>query len=431
MNISFALVKKSIWVRYLNLLLLLLFMSSVPMPVNKGVLALCAAGSLVGTIITHIIYMASGNQLATVYALLASDLLMVGASVYVTGLIVSPFFVLLPLIFICLYYIELEVRKTLRIGVICLLAYFVSLALFLYRNETVPAWNARDYPVYILLAAVVQCGALVTFFLFSIQLPKPILQELASRENELAKLQQKAVLGTCLAGVAHEIRTPLSSLMVSVDLLESAMGKDGAGKREDIAGYASVMRGSISGIDRLVNSILSYARERRGHYYFAVHEPSNVVGAAVEFTRMRYRDARPAIKVVREDGTPREVVMDKDAIYQVLVNLLDNSVKARDNGRPFGIEVRIAGLEDVLVIEVSDTGRGIPAAMAQNMFKEFYTDSAEGVGIGLFISKGIIGDHEGAISVQSVEGVGTKFRITLPAKGPREAGVSSGRNLKA
>jgi signal transduction histidine kinase len=217
-----------------------------------------------------------------------------------------------------------------------------------------------------------------------------------------------------LAVVSHDLRTPLSAILMSASrvALSAPSGSAGAALRS----LAEVIRRSTGRMDRLIHDLLDVAAIQAGRLSVNVipHPPSELVREAVEGLQLSAQERRVALDVDVAPGLPR-VLADRDRILQVLANLVTNALKVTpDGGR---IRVRVAAVDAGFVrFAVSDAGPGVAPAERRRIF-EPYRRGAEaayrGTGLGLAIARGIVEAHRGRIGVESEVGAGSTFWFWL------------------
>jgi signal transduction histidine kinase len=237
-----------------------------------------------------------------------------------------------------------------------------------------------------------------------------------------------AALGAMAAGLAHEVKNPLGAIKGAGQLLAESHDEGGKSDQE----FVGIILEEVERLDRVVTSILDYARPRSGAL-----EPIDV-NAAVRRTMQILapsHDDGVEVGVELAERIPT-VRIDAEQLRQVLINLVNNALHAM-NGRGrlavttgYRRTVRAAWaapLEHGAVeIRVHDTGPGISNKVLKNLFVPFFTTKTSGTGLGLAISQRIVQNAGGAIDVQSAPGVGTTFTILLPAAAPLEAPPKSG-----
>jgi PAS domain S-box-containing protein len=237
-----------------------------------------------------------------------------------------------------------------------------------------------------------------------------------TQQRELDRLKDEFV-----ATVSHELRTPLTSMMGFLEMVRE--GEAGALTDEQKRFLAIVYRSSER-LQRLVGDLLFVSRlDANGlQMQFAEVSVDDVVRECIESSSAlaRSRDIELAVDI---DSVP-PVWADKERLAQLVMNLISNAIKfTPDGGR---VETRTAVEDGLAVIEVRDTGIGIPKAELPRLFQRFFRSSTAteqaipGTGLGLVISKAIAEAHGGRITVASETGKGSSFRVELPLGGADE-----------
>jgi len=224
-----------------------------------------------------------------------------------------------------------------------------------------------------------------------------------------------------VANVSHELRSPLTFIKGYVELLlEGAMGEMNERQRESL----KIVNEKTNTIARLVNDIVSLHRIERGTLRMAPLSLAEIARMSLLGAEVVARQAGITLKAEIPEGLP-EVWGDRDRLYQVFDNLLDNAIKFSPDGGEVKVGVYDHG--EYLCVEVSDTGIGIPAEELDNIFERFYqvdgslTRRFGGAGIGLAIAKRIVEAHGGQIWACSEVGRGSTFFFTLPKASKCEA----------
>ncbi|MCX7806520.1 MAG: ATP-binding protein [Planctomycetota bacterium] len=231
-----------------------------------------------------------------------------------------------------------------------------------------------------------------------------------ARES-LVRSERLTALGMLAAAVAHEIRNPLTSIRMTVEMLdENRLGPDGA----------EAKRMLLDELDRLniqLDSLLTFARRPK-----PVPAPANVNALVSDTLRLLARQLEHARVSVERRLSPDmpEIPLDAGQIRQVLLNLFLNAVQAMPRGGT--LTVRTSVEEDRIAIEVEDTGMGIPETDREKVFSPFFTTKEAGGGLGLALARRIVEDHGGTITFDSRPGR-TVFRVSLSARpAPADAG---------
>jgi signal transduction histidine kinase len=230
-------------------------------------------------------------------------------------------------------------------------------------------------------------------------------QALADRNEKLASL------GLLAAGVAHEVRNPLTAVKAALFMQEKRF-KPGSPELEDVR----IVEREILRLERIVNDFLQFARPA---------DPDLVtIPAELPLSEVRAFFApqlsRSGIRLVQEPSASLKVRGDLGQLKQVLINLVRNA--SESIGRDGTVTLRArpdrkrlpSGETDVVILEVSDTGHGIPAEVEQRLFDPFFTTKENGTGLGLPIAARIVEKHGGILQYQTRVNQGTTFGIVLP-----------------
>jgi signal transduction histidine kinase len=249
------------------------------------------------------------------------------------------------------------------------------------------------------------------------------LGHLRELESKLHQVEKAAVVGRLAAAIAHEIRNPLNYINLTLDHLRSSFAPQDPAKRETFERLATQLKSEVQRINRHITDFLKYSRPSA-----LALEPLDLRAEAEDALRVIAGQAveRGVETVLHEEGKIPAVIADKDSLRSVFTNLLINSLEAidGDGGR---VEIRlVAETSRTARIEISDTGRGIPAEDIAKVFEPYYSTKETGTGLGLAIVKKAIDDHDGTISVSSKQGSGTTFTIVLPFK-PEDGGKKDER----
>jgi signal transduction histidine kinase len=233
--------------------------------------------------------------------------------------------------------------------------------------------------------------------------------ELEKSQEHLMQSGKWAMVGKMAAGVAHSIRNPLTSVNMRLWSLKRSLALDPS-QKEDF----TVISEEIRHIDAIVRNYLEFSRPPK--LKIQAVSPSDVVDNTLMLLHYRLESYGVAVKLLREQRLP-EVQADPDQLKEALVNLLVNACEMMPEGGAITIQegvVKTSALSHAVVLRVSDTGPGIPASLQEKVFKPFFSTKEEGTGLGLSIASRIIQDHGGSLELESREGAGTTFIITLP-----------------
>jgi PAS domain S-box-containing protein len=246
--------------------------------------------------------------------------------------------------------------------------------------------------------------------------------------SQQIKLQERLVIadrmvsvGTLAAGMAHEINNPLAYVTANLDVvleeLQAIGGGSPSSRIKDLEGMVLEARGGSERIRKLVRELMTFSRpeaERR-----AVIEVRPVIELAIG---MAFNEIRHRARLVKDYGAIPPVCADDARLGQVFINLLVNAAQSIAEGNVEDNEIRIVTATDEAgraVMEIRDTGPGVPAAVIGRIFDPFFTTKAVGVGtgLGLSICHNIVTGMGGEITVRNNAGRGATFRVVLPASG--------------
>jgi two-component system NtrC family sensor kinase len=225
----------------------------------------------------------------------------------------------------------------------------------------------------------------------------------------LMESDRLAAVGELVAGVAHEVNNPLSSISAFAQLLlrDTTLTPS---QRESI----DVIRAETTRASQVVKDLLAFAR--RSEPQQAPIDLNAVVARTVRMRQYQFSEASVRIETELADDLP-SVMGDARQLQQVCLNLLTNAVQAMSSHGGGDLRVRTYAVDDVVRLDVRDTGSGISAAVRAHIFEPFFTTKkeGEGTGLGLSVSYGIVTAHGGTIDVVETGPTGTTFRVTLPS----------------
>ncbi|MCA9629196.1 MAG: response regulator [Myxococcales bacterium] len=219
------------------------------------------------------------------------------------------------------------------------------------------------------------------------------------------RTERLAAVGTLAAGLAHEVRNPLNSALLQLQVLERRIAK-GKTSTPELAPVVQVVKDEIRRLERLVADFLAFARPTRVE--LAPHDINEVARGVVALVAPEARAAGTRLNL-EETQQPLCVPLDPERFRQVLLNLIRNAVEA--SGRNGQVTLRVIAADTEAVLEVQDDGPGFPPDAA--VFDAFYTTKDSGTGLGLSIVHSLVTAHDGRISATSEPG-NTCFTIRLP-----------------
>src|SRR5574338_10900 len=229
-------------------------------------------------------------------------------------------------------------------------------------------------------------------------------KDLRTSFEQLQRSERLASLGEIAAGLAHEVKNPLSAIKGAIEIVQ---GRAARGTPE--AEFAAIAVRELARIESLLGDFLAYARPREPQRLMV---PTNALIERVlpVLSPVALR-AGVALDVTDAAG-PLMVYVDPEQVSQVFFNVILNAVQASKAGGRVRVEVERA--HDAVRVNVRDDGPGIPAHVAARIFEPFFTTKSGGTGLGLPIAQRIMAAHGGSIALASDASGGTTFRLTLP-----------------
>ncbi len=233
--------------------------------------------------------------------------------------------------------------------------------------------------------------------------------------------QAEAARTSFLATVSHELRTPLNAIIGFSDMLARGMAGPIGDKRQ--SEYVGLIGAADQHLLSLVNTILDMTRMEAGRYDLIVEpfEPKEVIESCEAMMTLQAREKQVQL-ISRSDGCCPDILADRRAFQQIIINLMANAVKFTGHG---GVVTVDYGCDDGdFVLTVADTGIGIPDDMLEMIGQPFvkvqqdHASDQEGSGLGLSVVKGLVALHDGRFQITSKVGQGTVVMIRLPMAGP-------------
>jgi len=252
--------------------------------------------------------------------------------------------------------------------------------------------------------------SIITIVLLAVTVGLVSLWRYARAQMKLAEKKDDFI-----SAVSHELRTPLTSIRMYSEMLENKWVKS----EDKVAEYHRNMRQESERLSRLIENVLDFSRIQRGRkkYTFSVGDINECIGGVVEV--MTPYAAQNGFSIKTELEQLGHMAFDKDAVKQIIVNLLDNAIKYARNAEDKIITVRTKSDTENILIEVEDHGPGVPHRQRKKIFEEFYrlgseaTRETRGTGLGLALVKRFAQAHNGFVEILAAKPAGAIFRVGL------------------
>jgi signal transduction histidine kinase len=244
---------------------------------------------------------------------------------------------------------------------------------------------------------------------FSSQMEEKIQKttaDLKKTEAQLIRSEKLASLGELAAGIAHEIRNPLTSINILIQSLAESLSSDNI-HREDLR----VIEEEIERINEIIDQFLRFGKPSPPHF-----EETDVISILDEILQLlRLQIEKQRIRVEKDFQLLPPSILDREQLKQVILNLVMNALQAMPEGGRLRLSVQKPEKDRWIQIGIQDSGVGIPPEYMDKLFDPFFSLREGGIGLGLPIAHRIIDQHHGRIEVVSTPHEGTLFTLYLPA----------------
>ncbi|MBW8040837.1 MAG: GHKL domain-containing protein [Planctomycetes bacterium] len=280
--------------------------------------------------------------------------------------------------------------------------------LILNLREINPAWIGRQISQFrhVYFGIIVIVLLAVTLALGSLWLSARAQLKLAQKKDDF------------ISAVSHELRTPLTSIRMYSEMLE----KNWVKSEDKLAEYYGNMRQESERLSRLIENVLDFSRIQKGRkiYTFSLGDINQCIADVAEM--MTPYAAQNGFSIKTELGQLGQSAFDRDAVTQIVVNLVDNAIKYARNAEDKTITVRTRSNSRFILLEVEDHGPGVPHRLRHKVFEQFYRTGSEatrettGTGLGLALVKKFAQAHNGFVEIITAKPTGAIFRVALTAR---------------
>jgi signal transduction histidine kinase len=236
-------------------------------------------------------------------------------------------------------------------------------------------------------------------------------ERMEAANKKLIQAEKLASIGRISAGIAHEIRNPLTSVKLNIQKVMESDSLDDVDKE-----HLDISREGIGHIENFIKELLNFTRVPELHLdHFSVEE---IMDESIKMIRGTFRLKKVQLEKDVQEHLP-DMLVDGDKLRQVFLNILHNACEAVHEAGQINISLsQTEGSEGQCVkIEISDNGSGIPEKDWETIFEPFYTTKSTGIGLGLANARKIIEQHKGFIRVKKKKGLGACFEVIIPCEG--------------
>src|SRR5207248_4657155 len=216
------------------------------------------------------------------------------------------------------------------------------------------------------------------------------LGRLRTAQEELLVAERMATVGRLSLRVAHEVRNPIAAIELNAEILQDILRGENAAEKDEAVGLVSSIRDQVNALDALTEEYLAFARFPKPN--FEEESVNHLLQELADFIRPVATRQGLSVRVEIDPSVPM-LEVDRGLLRQAILNLVKNGLEALSSGGELTITSRVDA--EAIEIAVSDTGGGIPAAVAPRLFEQFFTTKPQCTGLGLSIARQIAEEHDG------------------------------------
>lgn len=274
--------------------------------------------------------------------------------------------------------------------------------------------SGRDVPVDVTLSTIRDREGTIIGF-------SSVIRDISERkrlEEKVLQAERLATVGRMAAKVAHDIRNPLSSISLNVELLGDEVANLSQASNEEIRDLLSAIASEVDRLAQMSQEYLEFARIPK--LKLQLSDANQLLGELLKRSSAELAANKIAVATRFSENLP-PVWVDRAQMYRALQNLLRNAVEAMPNGGTLTLATERNG--DCVLMKVADTGIGIEEGELPKIFEPFHSTKEFGTGLGLTITRHLVEEHGGAVTCRSKVGEGSEFIIALPLHGARRVEV--------
>lgn len=280
-----------------------------------------------------------------------------------------------------------------------LVANYVAVKVGIIKNGLKKIQGDLDYRIEPISGEIGEIGIAINEMAIALSQRKKL-------EQQMQRADRLAALGEVVAGVAHEIKNPITAVKGFIQLIEEDLSEEDP-KLE----YTGIAISEINRLDKIVEELLYYARPSDSRKILV--DINQILESVIPLVNFRIQKGNFAIVKNFKKNIPL-IMVDEEQIKQVFLNLIINSTQAMEKDDIISISTSVINNAENVKIVIEDTGKGIAKEDLEKLFNPFFTTRSDGTGLGLAVSHRIIELHKGEIKVESEPSKGTSFTLILP-----------------
>jgi len=398
---------------FIQVPLLAWLLTGFPIPAGGPAIILASIAAVVVNAACHLHLATTHKHVPAAYISPAMDALFTSWVVLNTGLLASPFIMLLPLFPMSVFHAEFSRSRTRIFGFAMLVLFALITGAWLLRGGQVEGWSPRDYPVFTAFLVFHQFISLVSFAAVSLEM-SPLTDALERGQARLDASRHRAELGASLGAIQAGLAPPIAAMEGALSGMEAIAGRIPGDRRATISHRLAECRREVAMLRRLLDGLGNTAQADGRSSEETPVPAAELFGRAIDFMRLKH--ARLGRTVLYEAVPSPKVTVrcDPDAMHRALVGLMENALSRRIEGRPMRTRLAASARGGEVDLTVTDDGGLLTPAARDGMFASAPPQSPDDPAMSLFLTRRVVEEHGGTASVSSSSPQGTVFILSLP-----------------
>jgi len=414
-KLAFRTTRQGLLARYAGLIPLVWLLTGFPVPAGRTAILLAAIATLVVNAACHLHLTITRRHVLTAYLSPAMDFLLVIGVVANTGMLASPFIMILPLFPIAIFHAEFSRKRTLWFMAALLALFGLTLGAWSLGGGRSPAWNPAEYPAFTGFVCFHQLLALLSLAAISLEL-SPLADVVAQGQARLEASMHRAELGASLGSVKAGLAPHLDAMNAALTRLDAITARVPGDRGKTVSGKLADCRREVATMRRLLEGLGAPGGGAvKGEKRAVV--AADLLGRAADFMRRKHSRLGRTVLYEQVPAGKVTVTCDADEMHRVLVGLMENALSRRVEGRPMRIRLAAEARGTDTVLTVSDNGDPLPQGATDAVLAAAPPQDPGDPAAWLFLARRIAGEHGGTMTASSAAGGVTAFAVSLPGPG--------------